>query len=203
MGHEKPANWGRASFAAFALLFLAANQPAQGECLSPSTPAGATVTTVYRCPEIDPSAAKQPSLASPEKTTVVERGSSDVPWFEPKPEEARTEAAKQEIETIKAPEKEIEAVKAPEKKIKTADAPETDEAVQVRKKTVTKKKLAGKKQVKKIKVARSKKTKENPTKVKPATETAKIESVPPDEKTIVWTKKDMPLGSRIVNWLGF
>jgi hypothetical protein len=232
--HEARPDWGRALLAAFALVILAAFQPAHGECLSPSMPAGATATTVYRCPEPDPSAAKQPALGTTEKTTEVERGSADVPWFEPPPGGNKVDAAKmppakieppsmpdKKIETVRAPaaieppsvpDKKMETVKPPEK-IEAAKAPEPEEITKIEKKAPAKKKVAGKKRVKKIKVARSKTKKvkaatrpakvKTPAKVTAAEETPKIESKPPDEKTIVWTKKDMTLGSRVKNWLGF
>jgi hypothetical protein len=216
--------------AAFSLVILAAFHPAHGECLSPSTPAGATATTVYRCPELDPSAAKQPALGNAEKTTEVERGSADVPWFEPEPADKKVDAAKMpaakiepakapdaksgvvkapdaKIGTIKAPDEEIGTVKAPDEKIETAKAPEPEEITKVKKKATANKKLASKKRVKKIKVTRAKtkkvKVATKPAKVETAEETPKIESKPPDEKTIVWTKKDMSLGSRVKTWLGF
>lgn len=209
MKHEPLPNWGRPLLAAFALAILAVFHPAHGECLSPSTPAGATTTTVYRCPELDPSAGKQPALGTTGKTTVVERGSADVPWFEPQSAGNKVDAAKMpaaKIEATSAPDKKIETVKAPEK-IEAASAPEPEEITKVKKKATAKKKIASKKRVKKVKVARAKTTKikgaTKPAKVKTPEETPKIESTPPDEKTIVWTKKDVPLGGRIVNWLGF
>ena len=236
--------------AAFSLVILAAFHPAHGECLSPSTPAGATATTVYRCPELDPSAAKQPALGNAEKTTEVERGSADVPWFEPEPADKKVDAAKMpaakiepakapdaksgvvkapdakigtikapdtkigtikapdaKIGTITAPDEEIGTVKAPDEKIETAKAPEPEEITKVKKKATANKKLASKKRVKKVKVTRAKtkkvKVATKPAKVETAEETPKIESKPPDEKTIVWTKKDMSLGSRVKTWLGF
>lgn len=217
MKREPVPNWGRPPLAAFALVILAAFHPAHGECLSPSTPAGATATTVYRCPELDLSAAKQPALDNTEKTTEVERGSADVPWFEPKPADKKVDAAKipaakieaasapdKKIETVKTPDRKIDSVKAPEK-IEAASAPEP-EIIKVKKKATANKKLASKKRVKKIKVTRAKakkvKVATKPANVETAEETPKIESKPPDEKTIVWTKKDMSLGSRVKTWLG-
>ncbi len=199
MKHVTRQDWRLAAFAASAFIFLVTHQPARGECLSPSTSGGATATTVYRCPENDPSSAKQPILVNPEKSTVVERGSSEVPWFEPKPEEKKIEASAtpgREGDVAKPVTDDLEAVKGPETIIKAANAPDAEETVKVKKKVTSKKKLASKKRMK-TKNARAK-----ATKVKPAAETAKIESKPPDDKTIVWTRKDMSLGNRIVNWLG-
>jgi hypothetical protein len=239
-------------------VILAASHQAYGECVSPSAQAGARVTTVYRCPDVDPAQAKQPALRSTEKTTVVERGSADLPWFEPqtagnkvdadklpaakviepakipapmiapasvpdKPVETvkvprkvePTSAPDQPVETVKeptkveptsAPDKPVETAKVP-KKIETASAPEPEETPKVKKKATAKKKFAGKKRVKKARIAKTKAPKVEAAKktsnVKTAEEPAKIESKPADEKTIVWTKKDMPLGSRIKTWLGF
>lgn len=202
---------------ALAIACLSMAQPAASECLSPSAEVGATATTVYRCPEAaepsaqQPATAKQP-LAPQEKSTVVERGSADVPWFEP--------PAKQDpIKTAKTPQVTDEAVapKTTAAKIKPAEptkatatedeaavaAPEPEQPKITKKAKAKKKVIATKRKIKKAKVATSKKPKAK-TKAKTIEPTtAKIESKPPDEKTIVWTKKDMPIGSRIVNWLGF
>jgi hypothetical protein len=250
--------------AASSLVILAASHQAHGECLSPSAQAGATVTTVYRCPDVDPAQAKQPALRSTEKTTVVERGSADLPWFEPqtagnKADSAKLPAAKiiepakipapmiepasapdkpvetvnkpvnkpvetvnkpvetvnkpvetfqvpKKVEPTGAPDKPVKTVKVP-KKIEMASAPEPEETAKVKKKGTAKKKFAGRKRVKKARIATTKAPKVKVAKktsdVKTAEETPKIESKPADEKTIVWTKKDMPLGRRIKTWLGF
>jgi hypothetical protein len=207
---------------ALAIACLPMAQPAASECLSPSAEAGATATTVYRCPEAtEPSAersatAKQP-LATEEKSTVVERGSADVPWFEPPPKQDPITTAKtpQETDEAVAPKTKTKATtikpaKAatikPAKAAATEDeaavaAPEPEQPKITKKATAKKKVIAKKRKIKKTKVAASKKAKTKTKTVEPAT--AKIESKPPDEKTIVWTKKDMPIGSRIVNWLGF
>jgi hypothetical protein len=242
--HEARAGWRHALSAASALVILAASHQAYGECVSPSAQAGATVTTVYRCPDVDPAQAKQPALRNTEKTTVVERGSADLPWFEPQTAGNKVDAAKppaakiiepakipapmtgpagapdkpvetvnKPVETVKlpieptgAPDKPVETVKVP-KKIETASAPEPEETAKVKKKGTAKKKFAGRKRVKKARIATTKAPKVKVAKktsdVKTAEETPKIESKPADEKTIVWTKKDMPLGSRIKTWLGF
>ena len=70
---------------ALALGLFAAAVPVRSECVSPSVEAGATTTTVYRCPEGDASAAQGPAIVEPGKTTTVERGSTDIPWFGPTP----------------------------------------------------------------------------------------------------------------------
>lgn len=246
MKHEARAGWRHALSAASALVILAASHQAYGECVSPSAQAGATVTTVYRCPDVDPAQAKQPALRSTEKTTVVERGSADLPWFEPQTAGNKVDAAKpaakiiepakipapliepasvpdkpvetvnKPVETFQVPKKEIEPASAPDKpvetvkvpkKIETASAPEPEETAKVKKKGTAKKKFAGRKRVKKARIATTKAPKVKVAKktsdVKTAEETPKIESKPVDDKTIVWTKKDMPLGSRIKTWLGF
>ena len=66
-----------------ALALLSTMGTAYGQCVSPSTEAGTTQTTVYRCPDESPAQAKQPVIVNPEKSTVVPRGSADVPWFDP------------------------------------------------------------------------------------------------------------------------
>ncbi len=76
----KPLPW-----LALSLVFLGAALPARGECVSPSAAAEATTTTIYRCPEEVLPAAPQPGVVDPNNSTVVERGATDVPWFEPKP----------------------------------------------------------------------------------------------------------------------
>ena len=254
MKREARPGWRHALSAASALVILAASHHAHGECVSPSAQAGATATTVYRCPEVDPAQAKQPALGSTEKTTVVERGSADLPWFEPQTAGNKVDAAKppaakviepaknpapmiepasvpdKPVETVKVPKKveptsapdqpvetrKVEPTSAPDqpvetakvpKKIETASAPEPEETAKVKKKATAKKKFAGKKRVKKARIAKTKVPKVEAAKktsnVKTAEEPPKIESKPADEKTIVWTKKDMPLGSRIKTWLGF
>ena len=222
----KPSIWGGLAIPALAIACLSMAQPAASECLSPSTEAGATATTVYRCPEASepsaqpPAAAKQP-LATEDKSTVVERGSADVPWFEPPAKQDPIKTAQDPIKTVKPPQETEEAV-APKTETKAATikpaaikpakvdatedeaavaAPEPEQPKITKKATAKKKVIAKKRKIKKTKIARSKKPKTKTDTVEPTT--AKIESKPPDEKTIVWTKKDMPLGSRIVNWLGF
>jgi hypothetical protein len=204
---------------ALAIACLAMVHPAASECLSPSAEAGATATTVYRCPEQtepgaqQPTTAKQP-LATEEKATVVERGSADVPWFEPPPKQDPITTAKtpQETDEAVAPKTKTEAATIKPATIKPAKAaatedeaavaaPEPEQPKTTKKATAKKKVTAKKRKIKKTKVAASKKSKAKTKTVVPTT--AKIESKPPDEKTIVWTKKDMPIGSRIVNWLGF
>ena len=262
MKHEARPDWRHALLVASALVILAASHQAHGECVSPSAQAGATSTTVYRCPDADPEQAKQPALGTTEKTTVVERGSANLPWFEPKttgnkgdadklpaakiiePASAPgkpVETANKPVETVTVPKKvepgsapdkpvetvnkpveavtvpkKVEAASAPDepletvkvpKKIETASAPKPEETAKVRKKATPKKKFAGKKRVKKARIAKTKlpkvKAAKKTSNVKTAEETPKIESKPVDDKTIVWTKKDMPLGSRIKTWLGF
>ena len=236
MKHEARPDWRHALLVASALVILAASHQAHGECVSPSAQAGATSTTVYRCPDADPEQAKQPALGTTEKTTVVERGSANLPWFEPKttgnkgdadklpaakiiePASAPgkpVETANKPVETVTVPKK-VEAASAPDepletvkvpKKIETASAPKPEETAKVRKKATPKKKFAGRKRVKKARIAKTKlpkvKAAKKTSNVKTAEETPKIESKPVDDKTIVWTKKDMPLGKRIKTWLGF
>src|SRR5262245_31373932 len=70
---------------AISLALIGAAFPAHSECLSPSDAAEATTTTVYRCPEDDPAAGLRPTIVDQGKSTVVEHGAADLPWFEPKP----------------------------------------------------------------------------------------------------------------------
>lgn len=80
----------RRSLACAVVVFgLFGTGPARSECLSPSAEAGATTTTVYPCQE-ETASGQQPVIvdtgkADSGKSTVVERGSADIPWFEPKP----------------------------------------------------------------------------------------------------------------------
>lgn len=109
--------------AAAALLSLGATE-AQAECLSPSATPGDKATTIYRCPD-QPGATKGPlqPTALPDRTTVVERGSAETPWFAPKPPENSDETAKPgESATVQA-----EPVKEPEE----TTAPAASSAAQV------------------------------------------------------------------------
>ena len=201
-------------------MFLALSSSAHGECLSPSAEAGATATTVYRCPDEAQPAAKAP-LSDMEKSTTVQRGSADEPWFESTPGKADSAATETPPEQRKADpatvQPEIKAAKeqpaeptaeqpAEEVEIKAAKAAPDDQVEdniapkrkQLKAKAPAKKKYA-KKKTKRIKVARTKKAK---VKEVVATPTEKITSPPPDDKTILITKKDMSLGARIGNWLG-
>jgi outer membrane biosynthesis protein TonB len=186
--------------------------PAQGECLSPSAEAGATATTVYRCPEGDAAGTQSPILVDPEKTTEVERGSADLPWFEPKP--AKTGDP---IETMKAPlgneEKKEDLVKIspPPAEVAKPEAADTPLAAAPKAKTAKPKpamakpakvKLAKAKRTK-SKLARKKQAKTKTAKAQASQQPVKTEPAKADEKVIVWTKKDMPIGSRIKNWFGF
>lgn len=204
---------GRLASAALAFAFIAMSQWAQGECLSPSAEVGATATTVYRCSEETLPSAKQPLLPGPEKTTTVERGSAEVPWFEPAPQKTVIKPAKASPEipaAASAPEKtDIETAKAtPETDTEVQAVPESDtqeqaapkrERPKAKAKLPAKKKVAAKKKKKKVRIAKSQKSKVKAVE-QPAPATA--EAKPADDKTIVWTKKDMSLGSRITNWLG-
>ena len=114
MKHEARPDWRHALLVASALVILAASHQAHGECVSPSAQAGATSTTVYRCPDADPEQAKQPALGTTEKTTVVERGSANLPWFEPKTTGNKGDADKLPAAKI------IEPASAPGKPVETA-----------------------------------------------------------------------------------
>ena len=117
MKHEARPDWRHALLVASALVILAASHQAHGECVSPSAQAGATSTTVYRCPDADPEQAKQPALGTTEKTTVVERGSANLPWFEPKTTGNKGDADKLPAAKI------IEPASAPGKPVETANKP--------------------------------------------------------------------------------
>lgn len=214
----------RSAFLVLALLSTIGT--AHGECISPSTEAGSTQTTVYRCPVESPAQAKQPMIVSPEKSTVVERGSADVPWFEPnssrtqieltltpdekkKPKEAMVPPTSEEAmvppksEEVTASPKSEEATLPPKSEevttpeIKPLEKPEPKvKRAESRKKKIAKKKTAVKKLVK------AKSTKVQAAKVKPAKEAPKEEADAGDDKVIVWTRKDMTLGKRIGSWLG-
>lgn len=212
--------------------------PARSECLSPSSAAGATSTTVYRCSEDNAADAPSPLIIDPDKTTEVERGSADLPWFEPKPtktedpiktsksppEKQAPLEKKEDVAKIAPPAAEavesqpvdkdvppVEAVKTkePETEPPKAEEPETEPPkiekakpkpalakpikVKVAKAKRTKSKLARKK-LAKTKTAKAQTPQQQPVKTEPAKS---------DDKVVVWTRKDMSLGNRIVNWLGF
>ncbi|WP_162914449.1 hypothetical protein [Taklimakanibacter lacteus] len=202
MNHEIVLKRGRLASAALVFAFFAMSQWAHGECLSPSAEVGATATTVYRCSEETLPSAKQPLLAGPEKTTTVERGSADVPWFEPTPQATAIKPAKAAPEmpaAVSVPEKkDVETAKATPEPEEQA-APKRERPKAKAKPSARKKVAAKKKKKKKARIAKSQKPKAKAVE-QPAPATA--EAKPADDKTIVWTKKDMSLGSRITNWLG-
>jgi hypothetical protein len=173
--------------------FLGAAQAAQSECLSPSSASGDTATTVYRCLEQQSTTTRQDPITSLSKTTVVERGPATVPWFAPKPADNPAETAE--------PSPQTQAAEQPPQ----AQAKKAREIVEYEpdKKSVVQQKPTRKKLVK-LKPAKTKTTKALTAKTKPAKKAkeTKVASEKPDENTVVWTRKDMPLGNRIVNWLG-
>jgi hypothetical protein len=172
---------------------LGAAHAAQGECLSPSSASGDSATTVYRCLEQQSTTTRQDPITSPPKTTVVERGPASVPWFAPEPAGNTAETAE--------PLPPAQAV-APSPQAQAATTKEIVEN-EPDKKPVVQKKPARKKLVK-LKPAKTKTTKALTAKTKPIKKTtkAKVASEEPGDSTVVWTRKDMPLGNRIVNWLG-
>jgi type IV secretory pathway VirB10-like protein len=172
--------------------FLGAAQSAQSECLSPSSASGGTATTVYRCLD-QQSTTRQDPITSPNKTTVVERGPATDPWFAPKPGDNPAETAE--------PAPQGQAAEPPPQ-AQTERAREIVEN-EPDKNSVVQKKSTRKKFVK-LKPAKAKTTKALAAKTKPAKKAkeTKAASEKPDENTVVWTRKDMPLGNRIVNWLG-
>lgn len=176
--------------------FLGAAHTAQSECLSPSSASGDSATTVYRCLEQQGTTTRQDPITSPHKTTVVERGPASVPWFAPKPAGNTAETA--------APSPQAQPAE-PSESLPQAQPSKIKEIVDNKpdKKPVAQKKPARKKLVK-LKPAKTKTTKALTAKTKPVKKTtkAKIASEEPNDSTIVWTRKDVPLGNRIVNWLG-
>jgi hypothetical protein len=252
---------------------MAAAIPAHSECQSPSAASGATTTTVYRCPDEDTTGMQSPIVVDPGKTTEVERGSADEPWFEPKPtkttdpiQTSNTPLDKKE-NAVEAPPAPVQSAKPATTKAETnppdapavtggkaartettavtkgevapADAQATteDEPAQATEKAeadptdtpapaVKKKKAVkpqqvekaktvkakpAKKKLAKVKRSKTKLAKSKPAKATPeeaktaktATDPAKTEPAKDDDKVVVWTKKDMGIGSRIKNWLGF
>lgn len=172
---------------------LGALEPAHSECLSPSAASGTAATTVFRCADQPVTARQEQPAVNTEKTTVVERGPADVPWFIPK-------AVENSTEPVKAPQ-----VQAPE-----IPSPQVEEKIEVKpeKKLSATKKTIRKKLVK-LKPAKTKTTKALTAKAKPEKRMSKAKAKvapakpeKPGENTVVWTKKDMPVGNRIVNWLG-
>lgn len=177
---------------------LGALEPAHSECLSPSAASGTAATTVFRCADQPVTARQEQPAVNTEKTTVVERGPADVPWFIPKAMENSTEP-------VKAPQ-----VQAPQVQVPEIQAPQVEEKIEVKpeKKLSATKKTIRKKLVK-LKPAKTKTTKALTAKAKPEKRMSKAKAKvapakpeKPGENTVVWTKKDMPVGNRIVNWLG-
>lgn len=176
--------------------FLGVAHTAQSECLSPSSASGDSATTVYRCLEQQGTTTRQDPITSPHKTTVVERGPASVPWFAPKPAGTPAETAGPLPQAqVSGPAEPLPQAQATTTKVIVENEPD--------KKPVAKKKPARKKLVK-LKPAKTKTTKALTSKTKPIKKTtkAKVASEEPGDSTIVWTRKDMPLGNRIVNWLG-
>ena len=174
--------------------FFSAPQFAQGECLSSSSTLGDTATTVYRCPEQQGTTPRQAPLAGPDQTTVVERGPAEIPWFVPKPAAEAAEPTDPPPQAQAASVEDETAVK-PDKKPSTQKKPTRKKLVKLKSaKTKTTKALA----------AKTKSAKALTAKTKPDRKTAKITTSPEksDGNTVVWTRKDMPLGNRLVNWLG-
>jgi hypothetical protein len=125
----KRENWKPLPWLVMSLALFGAALPAHGECMSPSAAAGATTTTIYRCPEEGSSAGAQPALVDPGNSTEVERGSADVPWFGPKP--TRTSdplAAPQAVSEPKPAEGVAKTEPAPP--VKTSAAPEKPAAAE-------------------------------------------------------------------------
>lgn len=201
--------------------------PVRSECLSPSSAAGATSTTVYRCSDDNAAATPSPLIIDPDKTTEVERGSADLPWFEPKPtktedpiktsksppEKQEPLEKKEDVAKIAPPATEavesqaVDKVVPPEEAAKTEE-PETEppKIEKAKPKPAVAKpakvKVAKAKRTK-SKLARKKQAKTKTVKAQTAQQPVKTEPAKSDDKVVVWTRKDMSLGSRIVNWLGF
>ncbi len=259
MGTEEPKL--RGSLACAVVVFgLFGAAPAWAECQSPSVDAGSTTTTVYPCREESATGGQQPIIVDTGKadsgnSSVVERGSADVPWFEPKPtttadpiglpktasenEKKQKPANEKKQEPAAAKEEIVKIEPVPVEPPEKTEAEPTDAKAKVTKQeateaepakakaTTTRKKVTKAKSTKtrvakakrtKVKLAKTKRTKavvaqDKPTKTKikavkaepaePRPEPAKTEPARGDDKVIVMTKKDMPLGSRIKNWFGF
>lgn len=200
---------------------LGALEPAHSECLSPSAASGTTATTVFRCADQPETARqeqpavntekKQPAVNT-EKTTVVQRGPADVPWFDPKTPENSTEPVKAPRGQAAKVEEKIE--EKPEEKPSATQNTVKESIEETPKKKLSATKNTIRKKVVKLKPARTKTTKALKTRTKPELKTkakpekkistAKTKVAPekPDDNTVVWTRKDMPIGNRIVNWLG-
>ncbi|MGE4251125.1 MAG: hypothetical protein AB7F09_17190 [Parvibaculaceae bacterium] len=240
MRQEKP-RWLEPPFwVVLTLAILAGVIPARSECLSPSATAGATTTTVYRCPDGDASTGQHPAIVEPGKTTTVERGSADIPWFEPKPTTTadpivapKAPAAGKKEDVVKVePKPEAAPEPTPAKKdvVKVEPLPEEAAAPEAAKPEAvkptatkakakatktrltkakrTKAKVAKRTKAKseersKGKLARNKRTKTQAAKAEAKPEQVKTEPAKADDKVVTWTKKDMSIGNRIVNWLGF
>lgn len=202
--HGKPAWRLPLCSAAVAFGFLVGMlSSAHSDCLSPSAVSGTTATTVYRCQEQQRKA--DPLIASPSRTTVVERGSADTPWFDQKPAE---KADPSEVPASQPTQLKQEAAAFPtqvEQEAEAKPAP-TNPKAKVKKserKLPAKTKPARKKLVK-MKPAKMKSAKALKAKAKPTETPSSGNAAPknPDDNVVVWTRKDMPLGNRIGSWLG-
>ncbi|MGE0006871.1 MAG: hypothetical protein AB7S92_14910 [Parvibaculaceae bacterium] len=214
-----------------ALGLFAGAAPGLSQCLSPSA-AGKTTTTVYRCPggTQEPRPVEQsPLIVDTGKTTTVDRGPADIPWFAPRTTRTANPIAmpkasgeKKDAAAAKAAPK--DAAGAPPAKEEMVDLePSSGEASEPgktkpaaakpekkTKKKLTKAKRGKAKAVKKSKakkarskIAKAGRTKSRTAKAGKTAEEVKTEPAKSDDKVITMTKKDMSLGNRIVNWLGF
>lgn len=188
--------------AALAFGILGALQPVHGECLSPSAAGATTTTTVYRCPD-QGKADLQAPRGAPDKTTVVQRGPSDVPWFEPKPADKTAAPLTAPAGEMANPEKEHppKAKSVRETVEPTAPATETASAERAER-TLPAKARAAHRKIAKLKPAKTRTMKALAPRVKHRKKTPKGEPAKSDSNTVVWTRKDMPLGNRVASWLG-
>lgn len=192
---------------------LGALEPAHSACLSPSAASGTTATTVFRCADQSETARQKQPAVNTEKTTVVERGPADVPWFDPNTTENSTEPVKAPLGQAATVEEKIE--EKPERKLSATQDTGEEKIEETPEKKLSATKKTIRKKIVKLKPARTKTTKALKTKAKPELKTkakpekrmskakTEVASEKPGDNTVVWTKKDMPIGNRIVNWLGF
>jgi hypothetical protein len=206
----------RGSLACAVVVFgLFGAAPAWAECQSPSVDAGSTTTTVYPCREESATGGQQPIIVDTGKadsgnSSVVERGSADVPWFEPKPTTTadpiglpKTASENEKKQEPVAPKEEIVKidpvpVEPPERteaeptdakaKITEQEATEAEPApakAKTTRKKVTKAKSTRTKVAKakrtKVKLAKTKRTKAKVAQDKP-TKTKTVKAVPAEPK---------------------
>jgi hypothetical protein len=104
---------------AVGLALLATTLPARSDCVSPLVE-GSGTTTVYPCPQGNAASRPAPVVVDPDRSTVVGRGSANIPWFEPKPTRTSDPIT---VPAATAPEKEAVPPAKPEMRLAVPEEP--------------------------------------------------------------------------------